>query len=73
MPGDHAEDQVVRRINFSQAHPEVTFDFRWETGCWEATYPTGGNGVQIVCGSELKDVLDKLEQRLGGPCTPAIQ
>jgi len=55
-------DQVVRRADFSQAHPEVTFEFRRETGRWEATYPTGGNGTQTVYGSELGEVLDKLEE-----------
>ncbi len=56
---------MVRRIEFSEAHPEVNFEFRRETGKWEATYPTGENGTLTVYGSELRDVLDKLEKRLG--------
>lgn len=63
MPRNRAEDQVVRRNEFSHAHPEVSFEFRRETGKWEAMCPTGGNGVQIVYGSELREVLDKLEER----------
>jgi hypothetical protein len=63
MPHSWTEDQVVRRVKFSEAHPEVNFEFRPETGKWEATYPTGGNGTQTVYGSELGNVLDKLEER----------
>jgi hypothetical protein len=63
MPHNQTEDQVVRCNKFSQAHPEVNVEFRRETGTWEAAYPTGGNGVQIVYGSELREVLDKLEER----------
>jgi hypothetical protein len=59
------EDQVVRRHNFSEVHPEVNFEFRCETGKWEATYPTGGNGARTVYGSELGEVLDKLEKHFG--------
>jgi hypothetical protein len=65
MPHSATDDQVVRRNVFSHAHPEVTFEFRRETGRWEATYPTGGNGAQTVYGSNLRDVLDKLEERFG--------
>jgi hypothetical protein len=65
MPYNRTEDQVVRRSKFSQVHPEVNFEFRRETGKWEATFPTGGNGAQTVYGSELGDVLDKLEERFG--------
>ena len=65
MPHSQTEDQVNRRNKFSEAHPEVDFVFRPETGKWEAVYPTGGSGVQIVYGWELKEVLDKLEERFG--------
>ncbi len=65
MAHSWTEDQVVRRVKFSEIHPEIDFEFRRETGKWEAAYPTGGNGVQIVYGSELGDVLDKLEERFG--------
>jgi hypothetical protein len=51
-------------MKFSQAHPEVTFEFLRETGHWKATYPTAENGTQTVYGSELGDVLDKLEEHL---------
>jgi hypothetical protein len=67
IPHNPPDDQVVRRNIFSQAHPEVTFEFRRETGRWESTYPTGGNGAQTVHGSELKDVLDKLDEHFGQP------
>jgi hypothetical protein len=59
------EDQVVRRWDFSEVHPEVTIDFRYETGTWEATYPTGGNGTQTIYSSELQRLLDTLEKHFG--------
>jgi hypothetical protein len=59
------EDQVVRREKFSEAHPEVSIEFRRETWKWEATYVTSGNGTETVYGSELRDLLDTLEKRLG--------
>jgi hypothetical protein len=65
MPHSLNEDQVARRADFSKAHPEVTFEFRYETGQWEATYPTGGNGTQAIYDTELRRVLDELEKRLG--------
>jgi hypothetical protein len=61
MPGDWPEDQVVRLERFSVAHPEVRIELRRETWTWEATYPVSGNGVQAVTGSELRHVLDRLE------------
>jgi hypothetical protein len=65
MPRNRTENQVVRRIKFSEAHPEVNFVLRRETGKWEATYPTGGNGARTVYDSDLGDLLDKLEERFG--------
>jgi hypothetical protein len=65
MPRSLNEDQVARRADFSKAHPEVAFEFRRETGVWEATYPTGGNGTQTIYDTELRRVLDELEKRLG--------
>jgi hypothetical protein len=65
MPRSLNEDQVARRAEFSKAHPGVTVEFRRETGLWEATYPTGGNGTQTIYDTELRRVLDDLEQRLG--------
>jgi hypothetical protein len=65
MPRSWTEDQVARRADFSQAHPEVTFQFRQETGHWEATYPAGGNGTKTIYGWELGEVLDKLEEHFG--------
>lgn len=62
MPRSWSGDQVARQADFSQAHPEVTFEFRPETGHWEATYPAGANGTQTVHGQELGEVLDKLEE-----------
>ena len=62
MPSSWSGDQVARQADFSQAHPEVTFEFRPETGHWEATYPAGANGTQTVHGRELGEVLDKLEE-----------
>jgi len=61
-PRSWSGDQVARQADFSQAHPEVTFEFRPETGHWEATYPAGANGTQTVHGQELGEVLDKLEE-----------
>ena len=59
------QDQVVRREEFSKDHPEVSFEFRYATGVWEATFPTGGgNGSHTVYGAELRAVLDDLEERL---------
>jgi hypothetical protein len=65
MQRNEIEDQVLRRIHFSKLHPQVNFEFRPETGVWEATFPIGGSGTQTVYASELKDVLNKLEERLG--------
>jgi hypothetical protein len=59
------EDQVARRIRFSEAHPEITFKFMRDIGRWEATYPAGQGGTQKVCLTELRHVLDELEKRLG--------
>jgi len=59
------EDQVVRLEKFSEAHPEVSIEFRRETWKWEATYPTSGNGTQTVYSSDLRDMLNTLEERLG--------
>ncbi len=59
------EDQVVRLEKFSEAHPEVRIEFRRETWKWEATYPTSGNGTQTVYSSDLRDMLNTLEERLG--------
>jgi hypothetical protein len=64
------EDQVARRMRFSEAHPEVTFSFMRDTGRWEATYPAKGDGTQKICFTELRHVLDELEKRLGKPPTP---
>jgi hypothetical protein len=58
-------DQVVRRMQFSQQHPEVTFVFHRETGRWEATYPAAGEGTLSITRAELKDVLDDLERHFG--------
>jgi hypothetical protein len=63
--GRRAEDQVVRHMRFSKAHPEVTFRFLRETGRWKATYPAGESGTQTICFTELRHVLDELEKRLG--------
>jgi hypothetical protein len=65
MPHNRTEDQVTRRVSFSQAHPEVIFEFRYETGRWEATYPAGENGTRTIYGLELRHVLDELERRFG--------
>jgi hypothetical protein len=62
MPYKPIKDQVVRRMTFSAAHPEVTFAFQRSTGRWEATYPAGQGGTQTVCRLELKELLDKLEE-----------
>jgi hypothetical protein len=58
------QDQVVRRAEFSKEHPEVSFKFCYETGIWEATFPAGGSGSHTVYRSELRAVLDELEERL---------
>jgi hypothetical protein len=63
--GPGRADQVVRRINFSQAHPEVNFLFHRETGRWEAACPANEKGTQRIYGLELEDVLDHLEERFG--------
>jgi hypothetical protein len=58
------QDQVVRRTEFSKDHPEVSFEFRYKTGIWEATFLAAGNGSHTIHGSELRTVLDELEERL---------
>jgi hypothetical protein len=55
------EDQVIRRMAFSAVHPEVTFTFDRDTGRWEATYPDGQSVTQRIQNTELKDLLDRLE------------
>jgi anti-sigma regulatory factor (Ser/Thr protein kinase) len=70
MSIEQPEDQVARRIRFSEAHPEVTFNFLGNAGRWEATYPAGKNGIQKVCFTELRHVLDELEKRLGSTPIP---
>lgn len=65
MSPGRKDNPVARRIKLTRAHPEVDFLFRQETGKWEASYPAGRNGIHVVYGSELGDVLDKLEERLG--------
>jgi hypothetical protein len=72
MPYNRAEDQVARRNRFSEVHPEVHFEFHRDTGKWEAAYPAGGgDGVHTVNGSELGEVLDRLEEHFGKPGKPA--
>jgi hypothetical protein len=61
MAGGWYEDQVERCRRFSTAHPEVRIELRRESWTWEATYPVSGNGVEAVTGSELRHVLDRLE------------
>jgi hypothetical protein len=51
-------------MRFSEAHPEITFNFMRDTGRWEATYPADQGGTENVCFRELRDVLDELEKRL---------
>jgi hypothetical protein len=55
------EDQVTRRMAFSATHPEVTFTFDRDTGRWEAAYPDGQSVTQRIQSTELKDLLDRLE------------
>lgn len=65
MPHGLNEDQVARRADFTKAHPGVTIEFRRETRMWEATYPTGPNGTETIYDTELRRVLDEMEQHLG--------
>jgi len=65
MPDKPVKDQVVRRMTFSAAHPEVAFAFQRSTGRWEATYPDGENGTQTISRLELRELLDELEERFG--------
>lgn len=64
MPRAETYDEVVRRIRFSEAHPEVHFSYRYETGIWEACYRDGENSVKTIFGHKLGDVLNELEQHL---------
>jgi hypothetical protein len=59
------EDQVVRRMRFSEAHPEIDIEFVRDMREWEATCPTGQGGTEKVRFTELRHVLDELEKRLG--------
>jgi hypothetical protein len=65
MPYKSTEDQVVRRMSFSAAHPEVTFAFQRSIGRWEATYPAGKDSTQTICRLELRELLDELEEHFG--------
>jgi hypothetical protein len=51
-------DQVVRRMNFSAAHPEVGIVFYSGDGRWEATVP----GRRKMVSTELRRLLDSLEE-----------
>jgi hypothetical protein len=58
------EDQVPRLLDFRAAHPEVSIEL---DGFWRAVIPApGGDGETVVCRYELRDVLDKLAELLGG-------
>ena len=61
-------DQVVRRIEFCAAHPEVRVEYLPGMSRWEASYPAG-TGAETVSDHELRRVLDELERRLG-PARP---
>ena len=55
-------DQVPRLIEFRRAHPEVSIEL---DGFWRAIIPAP-NGETVICRYELRDVLDKLAELLGG-------
>ncbi len=65
QPASQPQDQVVRRISFCQAHPEITTMCHDGTWLWEAPYPGEDNGTETIHGIDLRDVLDKLEIRFG--------
>ena len=58
-------DQVVRRMAFCEAHPEVTVTFHRDTGLWTATYQSGKKGIQTITSLDLRNVLDELEKHYG--------
>lgn len=59
-------DQVVRKREFRERHPEVTFDFDWDTGYHLATWPLPGGGTQPVADRDLGTLLDLLERNWFG-------
>jgi hypothetical protein len=59
------EDQVVRRIRFSEAHPHVHIERKTAPGVhWEASWVAGGEPVTVT-DVELEKLLDSLEARQG--------
>ena len=55
-------DEVPRLIEFRRLHPEVDIVL---AGLWRAVIPAP-NGETVVCRYQLKALLDKLEEILGG-------
>lgn len=57
-------DQVVRRLDYLNAHPGVTVEHRERpVSHWEARWTEGGRDRTVVH-HELKGILDKLDELL---------
>ncbi len=64
MRGTPWRDQVPRRREFEQAHPEVGITYL--STVWQAVIPQQ-DGEDIVTRYELSDLLDELEERFAPP------
>ncbi len=64
VPGE--PDQVPRLLRFRAEHPDVTVTF--DAPCWRAVIPAP-NGETVVCRYDLRALLDKLAEVLGGQQT----
>jgi hypothetical protein len=62
LPGGGEGDQVPRLLEFRERRPDVTIEL---DGFWRAVIPEE-NGETVVCRYQLRDVLDKLDELLGG-------
>lgn len=61
-------DQVVRRLTFEAAHPEVTISYLGVGRPWAAVIALPGAAEDKVTAYELEELLDRLESRaaMGG-------
>jgi hypothetical protein len=55
-------DQVVRRIKFSEQHPEWHISYNTWRKVWQAVKSDGDGGTHEVVEYELRPLLDRLER-----------
>jgi hypothetical protein len=60
------EDQVKRRIRFSEQHPEIHIRYDEVQRVWRGFIPLGENEAREIVEYELRALLDRLEHTLEG-------